>query len=329
MKKWIPLSQVIISVIILTYLYNSLPFYEVVDVWAQADVPALVIACALALMIEVVAALRLWMLTDTQGFALSPFRLLRLNLTTRFYMLFLPGGTLASLATRFYKLQRMERRRAGALSSVLIDRTAVTVGLCFVGGLAWLIGRPPGESGAGLIVLFGLLGTILVLVGLLHPRAGHIIRAVPEVISNPTVERVCTSWLSAISLFHRMSWKAIAILAFLSILPHLFGVFIFLTLGSSFQISIDALNWGWMRTVVILATMIPISLAGLGVREVSFLILLGAHGIASENVLALAAAVFATSVLLPSLIGGILEAQGLVRGLILQLRMRSHNPGHR
>ena len=313
MKLVFSLFQLISSVAILIYVYMSLPTAEITASWDSIEIHNIIVASALALAIEAVGAGRLRILTNTQGFGVSPLKLFHINLAARFYMLIVPVGTLASMATRFYKLQRLERRRAAALSSILIDRTTVTMGLCIVGGFAWLLGQPSGFSYVGYIACIGLVVGTALLMMLLHPISEKIMRRLLEWYSLNWLQSLMERWCSATSLFYRLSWSAVAGLILLSILPHLIGACIFSILGNSFGVSLDLLTWCWVRTAVILATMVPISLAGLGVREVSLLVLLGGFGFNSANILALAAAIFCVSVLVPALIGGLMEGIGAIR----------------
>ncbi len=55
--------------------------------------------------------------------------------------------------------------------------------------------------------------------------------------------------------------------------------------------------------------MLPLSLAGLGIRDVTLVVLLGFYGVADDVSLSLALLVFAVTVLLPSALGAGLEAR--------------------
>lgn len=76
--------------------------------------------------------------------------------------------------------------------------------------------------------------------------------------------------------------------------------------------------------LVWLVTMLPVSIGGIGLREVSFAYLLGTIGISSEESLLISLGTFATLVL-NGAIGGLILARGSLRGGLAELRSRSGN----
>jgi len=83
---------------------------------------------------------------------------------------------------------------------------------------------------------------------------------------------------------------------------------VYAVLGAGLGMSVSFAAMGWVRSVVVLITVLPISIGGLGVREGALVFTLQAYGVASHEALALAILIFATTILAPGLLGGILEA---------------------
>jgi hypothetical protein len=84
-------------------------------------------------------------------------------------------------------------------------------------------------------------------------------------------------------------------------------------LAVALNINIDFITIGWIRSVIIIFTTLPISFSGIGVREGGFMILLAPYGVPNEKSLALAFLVFAT-VLFLAVIGGLYEAKKFLFG---------------
>ena len=78
-------------------------------------------------------------------------------------------------------------------------------------------------------------------------------------------------------------------------------------LAMALNINISFINIGWVRSVIIIFTTLPISFSGVGLREGGFIVLLGTYGVPGEEALALAFLVFATVLFLAG-IGGLIEA---------------------
>ena len=85
------------------------------------------------------------------------------------------------------------------------------------------------------------------------------------------------------------------------------GAAAFLCLASALAIPGDLFAWGLIRAAVILVTMMPVSVAGLGIRDISLVYLLGFYGVGGDHALALASLVFFVTVLFVALLGGVSE----------------------
>jgi hypothetical protein len=93
----------------------------------------------------------------------------------------------------------------------------------------------------------------------------------------------------------------------MSIIVHLLGVLAYFLITLALAIDVSMITIGWVRSVVILLTMLPISVSGFGVREGAFILLLKPYGVAGDKALALSFLVFATTLLFVGLIGGLLK----------------------
>jgi uncharacterized membrane protein YbhN (UPF0104 family) len=65
---------------------------------------------------------------------------------------------------------------------------------------------------------------------------------------------------------------------------------------------------GWVRSVMLAATLVPVTLAGLGVREGAAILMLSLYGIAPDAALAFSLLVFTFNHLGVGIVGGVFEA---------------------
>jgi uncharacterized membrane protein YbhN (UPF0104 family) len=128
-----------------------------------------------------------------------------------------------------------------------------------------------------------------------------------DAFGNDLLRRGYEKWRYAVTLFAAMSRRETVKVCILSIVPHLFETAAFVVLGSALGIILDFSTWGWVRPTVVLMTMLPLSFAGLGVREVSLIVLLATYDVPAEQAVALAVSLFAISVLLPAVPGVVSE----------------------
>ena len=87
----------------------------------------------------------------------------------------------------------------------------------------------------------------------------------------------------------------------------------FILVAAALGLELSYLTIGWTRSAAILVAILPVSLAGLGLREGAFVLLLAPYGIAPADALAYSLLAFTTTVLAIGLIGGVVEAFRLLR----------------
>ena len=72
------------------------------------------------------------------------------------------------------------------------------------------------------------------------------------------------------------------------------------------------MNIGWVRSVVLLIGMLPVALAGFGVREGSLIAALQPYGVTAAQAVALSFLLFGRD-LLSAAVGGLAEARSFLR----------------
>jgi hypothetical protein len=119
-----------IAAAILVYLFRSVPVSNVRAILGRADPAWVTAAFLLALLTQVIMAMRLRILTDAYALSLTTFDVFEINLATRFYGLFLPGGGVT--ATPCAKLACLRKNHGGA-SRRLCGPCSRTLAMCCVG----------------------------------------------------------------------------------------------------------------------------------------------------------------------------------------------------
>ena len=94
----------------------------------------------------------------------------------------------------------------------------------------------------------------------------------------------------------------------ISLLAHLIGTVGYWLLALSLDLELSLMAIGWIRAGMMLATLLPVSISGLGVREAASLVLLSYYGIPADAAIAYSLIVFMTSILFIGLLGGLAEA---------------------
>ena len=92
----------------------------------------------------------------------------------------------------------------------------------------------------------------------------------------------------------------------LAVASNLLRVMVYYLLAQALGLGVSLVTIGWIRSVMMIATMPPVSVSGLGLREGASLLLLSGYGIAAEQIVAFSLLVFTVTALF-GLLGGVFE----------------------
>jgi uncharacterized protein (TIRG00374 family) len=257
----------------------------------------------------VVPGLATKVVVTRRGVDLGWIELLRINFITRFYALFLPRG--AALAVRWDRY-----RRAGtgtdAFALLLFERvtTMFIYLLLAIPCLSLEYSKLPGSAGAilaGLAIMLCVPGVLLLpfaSASLAKRLDAALQRLRPRLW--PALARALERQAHAVAAYQSLSgWDVLLILGLGTLGYGCFVASAFaLSAGMGFGLSLLAL--AWIRPIVFVITLVPISIAGIGVRELGFVELLALYGIPSAEALAFALLLFSIQVLIGG-VGGLLE----------------------
>ncbi len=257
-------------------------------------------------MVQVAIAHRLRLLARVQGVGLGTREVVEINLVTLFYGLFLPGGGMAAILIRFYRLTRDDRRYAATLAAIVCDRLLATATLCLAGLIFWLLDGPQRLPEALLVLLLSSAVTALGLWPMFHPAPARWIG--PLASRLPLARTLWPRLADALALFRAIPVSGQLHLAVLSIGAHVLGIAVYFLLAGGLGLSVPFVALGWMRSIAMLIAILPFSISGLGLREGAMVALLGQRGVPGDAAVGYALLVFAITILSVALVGGLLEA---------------------
>ncbi|MCG7848844.1 MAG: flippase-like domain-containing protein [ANME-2 cluster archaeon] len=304
------LLKLFISIAILFYIFRIIPVNEVLNSIASANFIYILIALPLVPFIVFLNASKMKILIDKQRMSLSVRHIFDITFITHFYSLFLPGD-LTSGVIRWYKLSRPDKKPAEALASVVFNRIIDTIIIVVIGILFWALDKPPNSNysiGFTLFaILIGLIGIHLSVfnrkISLFLMKHLNSIFRVPETIK----KKINKVLISAIQ-FNNLPRISIFNILGLSLSSHLAGILLFYLFALSLGIQLSFINIGWIRSSVIIITLLPISFSGLGLRDSTLIFMLGLYSISPINAVALSFLLFAND-LAKGGIGGLIEAR--------------------
>jgi uncharacterized protein (TIRG00374 family) len=218
--------------------------------------------------VEVAAALRWHVLLKVQGIHLSFLRLSGLFLIGMFYNQFLPGGTGGDIMKSYYLLKETPDKKAGALLAVVFDRFIGLVALVAITGT--LIGlrydflSQTTETRQLLWFLLFLLGSsILFLFSTFIISGFNLFHSLPEKF--PGREKLIE--IAAAYHLYAHHWRATLVAFGASIVAHLATFATFLCAAYALGAAVPLVDFFAIMPVERTISALPISFAGIGVRE--------------------------------------------------------------
>lgn len=301
--------RVAVAVVVLLLLASRVDLAEVRNALAGTSLRHVVLATVASFAANLVIAIRLRVLLTAQGVPARVGQTFAINLAAFFYNLFLPVGGVGVAALRLQKLSHETSGRFTiALTAIVCDRLTAVAALGIVGLACWFV-DPRAKPAGGLLVLLGGLSTMVFLVA---PRVvplpvRHLVREVQTRGSGTWWSAGLWRLTHALGSVARLSPAALARILGISILAQIPGILVFVALGQGLGLSVSPLSMGWVRSVVTVLTLLPISIGGVGVREGALVLTLQTLDVPAHDALALSILVFATTILAPGLAGGVVE----------------------
>ena len=298
--------RIMVAAILLYYIFSYIGVRTVIAAIDGANTSAVWLAFLVAIIVQLIASYRLRHLAEVQGLHLPTPLVFEVNLATRFYGLFLPGGNVTGLLIRIFKFSRERSQIGGVVVSLFADRVIATLSLCILGLVFWALARPRPDEYWLLVFALATIAcsvpTYVLFVQSVLPRLGRLAQLFQRI--RPSL------WKKVSYAFQRSRQAGGTVLATsfaLSVVAHLVGVVGYWLIAESLGMTLSLLVVAWIRSGMMLVTLLPVTIAGLGVREVSALVLLQHHGVGPDVAVAFSMLVFAATVVGIAVLGGLIE----------------------
>ena len=244
----------------------------------MADYRWIGVALACYFVVELAAGIRWWILLKVQQIHLSASRVAGLFLIGMFYNQFLPGGTGGDIMKSYLLLKETPGKATGALLAVVFDRMVGLVALISITGVLialryhWLTQLPETQLLVrGLLLILG--SAVLMLVTSFVVSGFNLAHRLPQRF--PGRERLIE--LSAAYHLYAHHWRATMVAFGASIIAHLSTFATFLCVAFAFRAKVGVIDFFAVMPIERTISSLPISFAGVGLREKIFQVML--HGL--------------------------------------------------
>lgn len=227
-----------------------------------------------------------WRLLDPSSVGSAPqWDYFRFTMIGGVFGLVMPGALGGDLVRSSLVLQNWRMHRAESLGSLLVDRLVGLFSILALGTVACAT-APEFEGQTQLLVILLLLDATIIIgsVGLYLPVSSRPFERAIRTLSgdSPLVREAALLRDGFTRHYLSHPWRVIT--AFLLCLPiHGAWFYIVYRLAGEIGIEVSFLGLSAVTAVAWLITVIPVSFGGLGVRELSFISLLGSQGVTPES----------------------------------------------
>lgn len=285
----------LLSASLLTAVLVQIDFAQTLQVLHDIRVDLALAVLAVGLAGRAYAALRWYLLLHGKNPEVTFWRTLKLTFVSTFAGFLLPG-TVGVEATRIYGLSKTTSDVALALASVMVERVFAAAALIALALVALAMsppGLPPELSQAawfGIIVLAA--GTAAIMTRRVRRLTVLVVSAARL---SPVRDRLVRFYdcLDAYSKQPQLliwSFVAAAISPTFRIVPVIIGAW---ALGIDISVTYIVI----FVPIIVFAAQLPISIGGLGVREIGFVSLFGLVGVPAEIAVALSLLLYAAAVI--------------------------------
>jgi hypothetical protein len=296
-----------IAIAIIIFLFTKISIPDVVGSIISAKLHYVILAIIVSVLAWILSSYRLKFFSALQGLIISTFQAFEINLSTLFYGLFLPGGNLTGGIIKFYKLSSKDNKLSEAFITLAIERVFATLALCIIGLFFWILSIPNNLNTLVLSMFIILLGLGSFCSLIFIDRDQRVIKWLLKFANKIYISPKLNRFVENLSGLGKIPSGSLVFMIGISLASQILNVLVFFLLLKSISLDVSFVSIGWIRSVVVLVTMIPISISGMGLREGSFIILLSAYGINEDSAFAYSIIVFAVTRLLPGILGGLFE----------------------
>jgi uncharacterized protein (TIRG00374 family) len=305
-KRLLNILKIIVSVGLLTYIFSSLDLWALVTVLSGAHPIWLIAALMMMFLGVIIRALRWQILLKAIGAPVPLAELTAIYLIGFLFNNLLPSG-LGGDAMRMVELNRHTQRGSDTVTSVVVDRFLGISALQAIALVALLTNWGAVPAGIAYFTIAIFLGGLVIGYLLLNRSLYFKLRQRLKLFQQITNIKFINNMFES---FQRYPLPALGRAYLVSILFNLTLILMYALIGTSLEAPVTLAQYAVIVPITSLLLLIPLSIAGLGIREASFQEFYGPLGVLPEVAVAMS--------LLVHLIGNI--CTGLVGGVIYLLR---------
>ena len=300
------LLKTILLIAIAVSIYLFIPFNDILHSIYSTNLILFSLSLLISFPAFFLTTLSTWILAKKLGIQVPIKEFYIFNLTTRFYGFFSPLSTIAT-GMRWQKLS-VNKKYAEALSAITFTRFFSIVS-AVVSGLFWALFKV-NQDWKILPWFIGLLGILYFgwnSITRFSPNIGLFIEKQQTKNWHPVFNKILgfsKKYIDSIQVYSAMPIKVLSTVILLNFSNDLLGLLAHVLLAQALNIPLTLYDLGWVRSISFLLSVIPVTLpGGIGVREVTLVVLLSALKVPPDVSAAYSLLIYSRGVIISLLCG--------------------------
>jgi len=295
----------------LVLLFHLVDISRLIVTFRRVTPAAYLLAIGIAVSRCWLVAMRWRLLNSDPTTQLNRWQYFRYVMLSNTFNLFMPGSLGGDVIRSILVLQEVDSQRGANLLAIVVDRVIGLASILILGSIACLAAPTLPERWRYLLMFTILIVGFLLAIGLAVSNSFH--RGI-ETLSNrlgPIGQKALQllgSWQAAL-VFYRSNPRKVLFALLLCLPIHIAWFLVVFVLSRSIGVNLSLWGIGVVTSLSWVVTAFPLTISGLGVRELSFVYLLSFQGVAPDPATALSVCSFSVTVLL-----GVLGAPFILLG---------------
>ena len=297
--------QILISATLVVLIFSKIDFQKIAYIFKNINL----LFFGLALLISIVGLLintKKWQILLSANEIFIPYRILiKQNFLSIFYSIALVGQLSGELM-KAYRITRGQQNKIKIVSSILGDKVSGILVLFLIAAVLSFFSPQHNFSLFYPFVILSIAGAGIVFTSFYVPI--DFINAVAGRVKFPKIKKIISHFSELIASYQIYGKnKRIFCLTFIIAFLYQFLITIsFLLVGESINIHLSFIQYLWVFSLLSISLLIPLSIAGLGIREGSLIFLMGLFNVPAEQALGASLLLFVTTAIMGG-IGAIFE----------------------
>jgi len=299
--------RLLITVLLLFLVFKNIDLGQFNSAIKQMRIEFLAVVFLLTVFSLWVLAWRMHLILKKLDCDIAVLQVFRATAVATLYSLILPD--IASAGIKWYILKGHAGKASNVLSSMLYNQVSIIVVKILIGLAALTVSNPWDQPAVPSVCAIIAAVILLLCLLLLNRHTGPKVNNALAVLLKPLPQKVRAAGqkvLNQIEVFQTTSWFFHLQMASITIFTTAIGVFIYMFAAKAAGIEVPIAVLVWLSSVVFVLGRLPISIANLGVREVTLVGILRLYGVDTSAALLMSMVLFSTIIFM-AVIGAVYQ----------------------